>query len=471
MTDAADLIVIGAGPAGIAAAVSASVSGVRTILLDENAGPGGQIYRAITATPVKQKKILGSDYWFGASWTARLARSAVDYRPGSTVWSLRIEGDGVEVGVVDAKGACLLRARYVVVATGAMERPFPVPGWTLPGVMTVGGAQTLLKSSGIVPSGDAVIAGSGPLLYLYARQLVAAGAPPALILDTTPRSNWRRALWHLPAFATSRYARKGLLLLAAARRHVRIVRNVTELRAEGETHLRQVVWRTAAGEERRPAGLLLLHQGVVPTLNLWSAAGCRALWDETQACWQAEVDAWGQSSQDRIFIAGDGAGIGGAEAAAVRGLLAGLRCAHLLGRLDRSRLDSQARPAQTALGRLLRGRDFLDALYRPADWARLPQGDTLVCRCEEITAEQVRLAASQGCSGPNQLKVYLRCGMGPCQGRQCGLTVTELMAQVQQRSPAEIGHLRLRPPVKPVSLADLAKIPASAAERASVIRL
>lgn len=471
MADEADLLVVGAGPAGMAAAVTAAMCGARVILLDENAGPGGQIYRAITTTPVRRRQVLGHDYWFGETWAAQLKRSSADYRPGSAVWSLRMDGDGVEAGVVDAQGARLVRARYAVIATGAMERPFPIPGWTLPGVMTVGAAQTMLKSSGVVPEGDVVIAGSGPLLYLYARQLVAAGAPPALILDTTPRSNWRQAIWHLPAFATSRYARKGLMLLAAVRRKVRIVRHVTGLRAEGEAALREIVWRTPQGEERRQTGLLLLHQGVVPTINLWSAAGCRSLWNEAQACWHAEADAWGQSSQERIFIAGDGAGIGGAEAAAITGVLAGLRISHLLGRLDRAALDSRARPGQAALGRLLRGRDFLDALYRPADWVRLPEGGTLVCRCEEITAGQIVAAAQQGCAGPNQLKTYLRCGMGPCQGRQCCLAVTELMAHVQQRDPVEIGHFRLRPPVKPVNLADMAKIPASPEETASVIRL
>jgi len=466
-----DLVVIGAGPAGMAAAVTASIHGIRTALLDENSGPGGQIYRAITTTPVKKRKILGGDYWFGEQFPASLKRSAVVYKPQTTVWSLQAAKDGVEVGILDGEGARLLSARYAVVATGAMERPFPIPGWTLPGVMTVGGAQTLLKASGVVPEGEMVIAGSGPLLYLYASQLIAAGAKPKLILDTTPKSNWHQAIWHLPSFAASRYMRKGLGLLAAVKRNVPIIRNVSMIRAEGDDRVREVVWQTLVGESRQKVDLLLLHQGVVPTINLWSAAGCQSRWDEPQACWHADVDAWGESSQPNIFIAGDGVGIGGAESASARGMLAGLQVAHRCGGLDNSSRDRQARPVQQTVASLLRGRDFLDALYRPADWARLPQGDTIVCRCEEISAERIVTATRQVCSGPNQMKAYLRCGMGPCQGRQCGLTVTELMAQTLGRSPADIGHLRLRSPVKPITLADMAKLPASLDEKASVIRL
>ncbi len=466
-----DLIVIGAGPAGMAAAVTASIHGLRTALLDENAGPGGQIYRAITTTPVKKRKILGGDYWFGEQFSASLKRSAVVYKPQTTVWSLQAAADGVEVGILDGEGARLVSARFAIVATGAMERPFPIPGWTLPGVMTVGGAQTLLKASGLVPEGDMIVAGSGPLLYLYTQQLITAGAKPKLLLDTTPKSNWRQAIWHLPSFVTSHYMRKGLSLLATVKRNVPIIRNVSMIRADGDDRAKEVVWQAPTGESRQKVDLLLLHQGVVPTINLWSAAGCKSHWDEAQACWHADVDAWGESSQSTIFIAGDGVGIGGAESASAGGMLAGLQVAHRCGGLDSNSRDRQARPVQQTLASLLRGRDFLDALYRPADWTRLPQGGTIVCRCEEVSAAQIVTAAKQGCSGPNQMKAYLRCGMGPCQGRQCGLTVTELMAQTLGRSPADIGHVRPRPPVKPITLADMAKLPASPDEKASVIRL
>jgi len=116
------------------------------------------------------------------------------------------------------------------------------------------------------------------------------------------------------------------------------------------------------------------------------------------------------------------------------------------------------------------GRFFLDTLYRPADAFRRPVGDTIICRCEEVTAKQVRDMAKMGCEGPNQMKAFLRCGMGPCQGRLCGLTVTELIAEVRQVPPAEVGYYRLRPPVKPITLGELASLPISDTERKAVER-
>jgi len=254
------------------------------------------------------------------------------------------------------------------------------------------------------------------------------------------------------------------------RRKVPIIRNVTGLRAEGDDRVREIVWQTSQGEARRQVDLLLLHQGVVPTINLWSAAGCISRWNDVQACWHADIDAWGQSSEPNIFIAGDGAGIGGAEIAAMRGLLAGLQVAHHSGRVSAASRDQEARAAQQALAGYQRGRVFLDALYRPADWVRRPVGETIVCRCEEISAAQIIDVTKQGCSGPNQMKAYIRCGMGPCQGRQCSLTVTELMAREKAVDPAAIGHFRLRPPIKPLTLSELAGVPADEPEKASVIR-
>ena len=140
-----DLTIVGAGPAGLAAATSAARLGLDTVLLDEQPAPGGQIYRAITETPVGDRAVLGEDYWHGAELVEPFRQSGAQYVPGTTVWSLSRER---EIGISVAGAARLIQARHVILATGALERPFPIPGWTLPGVMTCGAAQILLKSSG-----------------------------------------------------------------------------------------------------------------------------------------------------------------------------------------------------------------------------------------------------------------------------------------------------------------------------------
>src|SRR5438067_1508068 len=164
-----DIVVIGAGPAGLAAATEAAARGLAVALIDEQAAPGGQIYRAITTTPVRQRDILGTDYWRGETLVAAFARSGATHSPRTTAWAVTREGDGFEIGLSTDGAAHLIRAAHVILATGAQERPFPIPGWTLPGVMTAGGAQILLKSAGLVPDRPTVLAGSGPLFRRHRR--------------------------------------------------------------------------------------------------------------------------------------------------------------------------------------------------------------------------------------------------------------------------------------------------------------
>ena len=465
--DRYDVAVVGAGPAGMAAAARCARAGLSTVLFDEQASPGGQIYRAVTEPPLEDRAILGPDYWAGAAIAADFAESGAQYVAGATVWSLTPE---LEIGVSIDGGSTLTQARRVVIATGALERPFPIPGWTLPGVMSAGAAQTMLKSSAIIPDGRTVLAGTGPLLWLLAWQFLNAGGRIDAILDTTDATSRAGAWRHFAGFARSPYFAKGLRLLWAVRRRVKVVRDVTAVRAEGDGKLAGVAYSVAGSSTsiRLPADNLLLHQGVVPNVNLAMSVGAEHRWDDVQACWSPVVDGRGASSIAGIFIAGDGAGIAGAEAAFSRGALAGSQIVREL-KPDAGRADEQA--AVAALARYGRGRVFLDRLYQPAKSFRVPTGATIVCRCEEVTAEQIVATVALGCPGPNQMKSFLRCGMGPCQGRLCGLTVTEVIAQARAVSPAEVGYYRIRPPVKPITVAELAALPKSEAAVKAVVRI
>ncbi|MGJ5019547.1 FAD-dependent oxidoreductase [Bradyrhizobium oligotrophicum] len=460
--DEYDVVVIGAGPAGLAATAATAGAGLSTLLLDENAGPGGQVWRAIHSTPVKREALLGTDYWSGAEIAKAAETSGAEIIPRATVWSL---DRNLELGVSIGGGSAFIKARRVIIATGAQERPFPIQGWTLPGVMTAGAAQTMLKSSGLVPDGPTVIAGQGPLLWLLAAQILRLGGRIDRILDTTPRANYIAALPHAFAFLTSPYFGKGLAMMREVRAKVRITSGVTELVAEGDGELSAVSYATAGGKrETLAAELLLLHQGVVPNVNLAMAAGVEHRWNELQLCWTPVLDALGNSSIPGIAIAGDGAGIGGAQAALWRGRIAAASAIKAL------RPQAQVLDHSAQLKRAERGRAFLDVLFQPAKQFRIPQGDTIVCRCEEITARDVLDSVAIGATGPNQLKAYRRTGMGPCQGRLCGLTVTELMAQARGKTPQEIGYYRLRAPVKPIMLSELAGLPKTEEATKAVVR-
>ena len=469
-----DVVVIGAGPAGLAAATITAGHGLATALVDEQPEPGGQIYRAIGSTPVRDRGVLGDDYWHGETLVDAFRASPAEYVPRAMVWSVAPAVDEPalhELGLSIDGRAYLTRAKAVIVATGAQERPFPIPGWTLPGVMGVGAAQILLKTSGLVPAGRTVFAGCGPLLYLAAWQLLNAGVPITRLLDTTPRGSLVRALPHVARFIASPYFAKGMQPRAQVRANVQVVRGVASLAAEGTDRVERVRFQADGREQVIAADLLLLHQGVVPNVNLANAIGCEHEWDEPLHCFRPRLDAWGASSVPGIWIAGDGGGIQGARAAEHRGRIAGLAASHALGTFDETRRDALAAPHRRALARATAGRRFFDVLFAPPHAFRVPSGETLVCRCEEVTAQQVRDAVALGCPGPNQLKAFLRCGMGPCQGRMCGLTVVDLIADARGVPPRDVGYYRLRFPIKPLTLGEFATLPQTEASRAAVVRL
>ena len=453
-----DVVVIGAGPAGMSAAIGLRAHGLTVLVVDEQPAPGGQIWRAVeavAATPTG--RLLGDEYRAGAGLAERFRACGAFYEPDTQVW--QIEPDW-HVYMTRQGRAEVVRAGRVVLALGAQERPAPFPGWTLPGVLTVGAAQILLKTSRQVPAEPVWVVGSGPLPLLYMAQLLRAGGRIAGWLDTSPPGGWRRALpWLGDALSAWGEVSKGLAWLRQIRAAgVKRVRGVTALRALGDGRLREIEYTAGGVTKRAPAGVLLSHEGVVPSIHMTRALECAHSWNPQQACLAPDLDAWGQTSRPGIYVAGDGAGIGGAQAACVRGELVAAGIALHSGRLTAPAVETLAAPLRARLAALLRLRPMLDALYPPRAGIFAPSDDTIVCRCEELTAGDIRRAAAIGQPGPNQIKSYTRAGMGPCQGRQCGYTIAHIVAAEQKRPVAEVGFYRIRPPLKPLTLGELASL-------------
>ena len=446
-----DLVVIGAGPAGMAAALAGRRRGLGVLLLDEQPDVGGQIYRSITATDEQRQRILGPDYSHGAALAAAVKAAGVEHWPGTAVW--QVDPDKT-VHLLREGVLRHVAARALVIATGAMERPFPVPGWTLPGVMTAGAGQILLKSASLVPGVPVVLAGCGPLLYLLAAQYLRAGVRIQAILDTAGGTDWRLAIRHASALLAGwGYVRKGLGLLREIRAAgVPFHQGVGQLRIEGADAAEAVRFVGRGQAHRIACRLVLLHQGVVPNNQVTWSLRASHHWDDEQWCWVPSCNEWGETSLPGVYVAGDGAGIGGALVAELQGELAGIAVANALG--QGAREDGEAQRAR--IRQQMAIRPFLNRQYRPRDQFRIPADDVIVCRCEEVTAGHIREQVALGCSGPNQTKSFSRCGMGPCQGRQCGLTVTEVIAEAARLPPAEVGYYRIRPPLKSLTLAQLA---------------
>lgn len=458
MSAPVDLAIIGAGPAGLAAAVRARGLGLGVTLLDEQPAPGGQIWRAIEARHAGAGGFRDAGDEAGLALARAFRASGTGYLPGRQVWQVE---PGFTLFASASGEAEKLEARAVLLATGAQERPAPFPGWTLPGVMTVGAAQILLKTSGQIPDEPVLIAGNGPLVLLYACQLLDAGGRIAAILDTAPPENRRAARRHLPrALRAFRDLARGLRWQRRIRAAgVRVVRGVSRLAATGADALEAVRYETAAGGgETIPVRLLLVHEGVIPSIHMPLALGCACKWQEDQLAFAPVVDERGASSVPGIYIAGDGAGIGGAAAATLKGELAAIGVAEKLGRIDAAKAGAVAAPLRARLARALATRPLLDALYRPRPAILAPDDEVVVCRCEEVTAGQIRAAARVGIAGPNQVKAFTRAGMGPCQGRQCGHVVSAMLAKINDHGMDETGFYRIRPPLKPVTLDELAAL-------------
>ena len=451
-----DLLVIGAGPAGLAAALTAADCELSVVVADENPQAGGQIYRQLSGSPLRDcAAILGPDYLAGAPLLQRFAASGIDYLPRTSVWQIADDNvahfSGASPGVV--------KARFIVLATGAQERPLPLAGWTTPGVLTVGAAQILLKSAALRPPDDVVLVGSGPLIAHFAEQLFLAGGSIQAIIDTTRAIDKVKSLRHVPqALRSPRLLWRGTKLLAALRRR-RIERIVgaSEIAIVGDTQVRGVEFSVGGNKRYLATSSVLLHAGLIPQTNFSSALDCDHRWNAQQFSWQPGCDEWFESTRRNLFIAGDGACIMGAKAAELSGRIAALAIACQAEKISVSQRDAQAHPLRKAWQALLAARPLLDALYPPPAECFSPPDAAIVCRCESVTAGQIRAAARLGAPGPNQVKALTRAGMGACQGRLCACATAALIAETTGQALEQVSMLRSRFPLKPVTLGEIAE--------------
>ncbi len=436
----------------MAAASSAARGGLRVLLLDEQPRAGGQIYRDF-ALNAGRKAYLGKEYLAGRALVDGLDVANVRQEFGASVW--RLEPGSRVVWSQDGVSR-VSTAPHVLLAGGAQERPTPFPGWTLPGVMSAGAAQVLMKNAGLLPR-DAVLAGSGPLLYLIAAQMIDAGAPPKALVETQSMRSLIGASRHLPrALLAAPTLIKGLGMIrkikrAGVPRFTGASGFVATQTATGDLSLS---FNSAARTRTLVTPLVLMHQGVVPSTHMSRASGVKHVWNDVQKAYQPVTDQWGGTDVPGLHIAGDGAGIGGADAAKAAGELAALNILHRLDRLSEDKRNQRAAGPLADLRQAMAIRPFLDAAYAPIPELSDPVGDTIVCRCEEISAEAIRTAHRSGAQGPRQVKTATRAGMGPCQGRMCDLTVRGILISCG----AEATVPRARTPIKPVKLGELAAL-------------
>ena len=403
-----DVVVVGAGPAGLAAACRAAECGRRVAMLDDNPLPGGQIWRNVPKE--------------AAAWVRIAERHGVEWIAGARVFDVP---EPQQLAVEMFESECRVGYEKLILATGARERFLPFPGWTLPNVMGAGGLQALAKSGLPLAGKRVIVAGSGPLLLAVARYLKTHDVDVRLIAEQAPQAAVVR-------FLLSAGPRKlaQALTLRAGLLGVPYMTNCWPVSAQGREKLESVTLRRAGGRTwTEECDYLACGFGLIPNVELAALLGCRI------SGTGVEVDDHQQSSVAGVYCAGESTGIGGLELSLEEGEIAGYAAG---GNLDRSAALFRARASH---------RRFADGLERAfalrPELREMPRPETLVCRCEDVTMERVR-----ACSNWREAKLHTRCGMGPCQGRICGGAVEFLLGW---RSES------VRPPVLPARVGSMAR--------------
>ncbi|NWA26021.1 FAD-dependent oxidoreductase [Pseudomonas gingeri] len=441
-----EIVIVGAGPAGIRAAQTLVAHGLRPCLLDESARGGGQIYRRqpenFRRSPVKL-------YGFEARKAVAIhqtldgLREQLDYRPDTLVWNAE---DGA-LDTLQQGRAGRLEYSQVIVATGATDRVLPIPGWTLPGVYSLGAAQIALKYQGCAIGQRVVFTGSGPLLYLVAYQYAKAGAKVLAVLDSSPFSAQCRAL---PGLLNQPLTlAKGLYYRAWLTAHgIPVHQDAHLLQVDGEQSVQSLRWRQGEVLHALDCDALAFAHGLRSETQLADLLGCHFSWNPLNRAWLPERDGSGRSSVPGVYLAGDGAGIMGADAAEMAGERAALALLEDLGRsIDPQRTGF----LEAHLQRIGAFRQGLEQAFPfPERWAIEAPDTLMLCRCEEVSVGEVRAVVREGHWEINRVKAHCRVGMGRCQGRICGSAAAEIIACESGLALDSIGRLRTQAPIKPL---------------------
>ena len=451
--EAVDLLILGGGAAGLSAAIAARRCGLDVLVVEERTALGGQYYKqpaaGLDAPPLDPQQAEGSALAAAAEASgARILR-------GAELWGAF---DLDRLAIFDGARTRLVAPRAMIVAAGAYERPHVVPGWTLPGVMTTGAAQTLWRSHRVLPGRRILVAGNGPLNLQVACELAAGGAEVVAVAEAAPHPATRPSTAIAMAVADPGLAAKGARYLAALARRRIPLRYATTLHAvaRGADGALRATLRGTRGEAAFEADAVLLGYGFLPSHETLRALGAECVFDTARDQFVPLRDADTMTTVPGLYAVGDCAGLGGAPAAREEGVIAAVAVARRLGQTIPSGMLAEQEAARR---RLVRHRRFQTALWQlfaaPRAGLSLADATTVVCRCEEVTKGEIDAALADGAPALGELKRRTRCGMGRCQGRSCGQLLAEHLAATQGRPLDNFALFAPRAPVKPIAIADI----------------
>lgn len=453
----AQVIVVGAGPAGVRAAATLVDAGLRPTLIDEAERCGGQIYRQPPdARQRPYDKLYGSEA--AAARALHQAfdriRPGLDYRPRTLAWDIA----GGFVSIHDRAEAAVGRLPYthLILATGATDRPLPVKGWTLPGVFTLGAAQIALKSQDCLVGKRVCFVGTGPLLYLAAVQYARAGAKVVAVADS---GSFGAQVKHSPGLRHAMgTALRGIGFVAELHaRRIPVLKGTLPVEISGDGSVEHITLRQGAKHKTFDCDAVALGYGLRSETQLADLAGVPRVFDAAQQDWTPRSGIDGRTPVPGVYVAGDGAGIQGAHAAELRGARAALA---LLEDLGMAADAGRAKILETEIARWARFRAAMDGMFPiPVDALAALADDVVICRCERITMADIRRVATLAKpEDVNRLKAFGRTGMGRCQGRYCGDTAQAILASLTGIPQEQAGIHRAQAPIKPLPVGDFTRV-------------
>jgi NADPH-dependent 2,4-dienoyl-CoA reductase/sulfur reductase-like enzyme len=456
---APSVLVVGGGPAGMSVASTIAESGVDVALIDERSRLGGQFYKQ----PAKHREInanrLDHQYRAGRELIARVHAAGVDVIAGASIWGafspnhLMAAGEGI---------SWTLRPHRLVLATGAQERAVPIPGWTLPGVMLTGAAQTLLRSSQVSPGRRILISGNGPLNMQLAAELLKAGVEVAALVEQADLRWWTNSLPGAGmAVSAPELVRRGVSYRTTlAREGVPVLDRSSVVAIHGKDRVEAVTVASVGKSGARVAGTekefavdaVCLGYGFIPSNEIPRALGCDHHIDPNGTL-ETTKSITGRSSLETVWVVGDAGGVQGAYVAQARGEIAGFEILEDLGVSPSGRALLSLRRAQRLLSRHRRFQKSLAVLYdaRPLT-TELAEPDTTICRCESVSLRQLAQSFSDGSTSAGASKRVTRAGMGKCQGRYCSQSIIALAAATGGVQIEEFSGFAPQAPVRPTEI-------------------
>ena len=462
MIETYELAVIGAGPAGMEAAITAAEGGVKTVVIDQYPQAGGQYFMPLPAA-FNPSRLSGTEKE-GQFLSRMLNAMPVTRIYNALTWGVFKEetDEGWLVALYGVDVPKYVRARKLVLANGAYDTPVAFPGWTLPGVISCGAASILLKSQRFAPGTRALVTGTGPLLMSVSAHLIDAGVKVLAVCESSrllPRG-MRYAGTMLGQWHRLMEGAQFMSTMLAAGTPYQTGWSIFE--ARGSDHVEEAVigridpqgFPIAGTEKALQVDLVVSGYNLTPNTGLARMIGCQMEYRPDKGGWVPLRDKTMQTSLEGVYIAGDGAGIGGAENSRLEGRVAGAAVALATGHLDTRQVGEIYGHLKAELVQQQRFGKMLGDLFTPKPGLiALAHDDTILCRCEEITLGEVKTAVADGARTIGEVKMITRSGMGNCQGRMCEHSVTAAVIQAlaaEQATAQTVGRYSIRPPLHPI---------------------